>query len=254
MVKCIVPIGEAGSGKSTAAPLLRVEAEKRGLIVKELAFAKPLKSFAAVVFDFDAHALYGPSEARNAIDPRYTRDTLIDDHGGVQTSKSLAFHWGPARIRYNAWKDAFVDLVLPEFNDEQRADALAKLDAWFKSMSELPELSARIVLQTLGTDWGRAVKQDIWLDHFHRSVKDVDGVVDLVIATDGRFLNEAQSGGFPALIDRRALPSAATVIAIIALQQLTELLLCILHFRSKLWDPRRPLTDAVQIALQKLKC
>lgn len=186
--KLIVPIGPAGSGKSTAAALIRLIAQERGLIVQELAFAAPIKTFCHAVFDFDAHALYGPSEARNAIDPRYSGP-------GRENAWKLA----EERLRRNG--DEFIERVLPNFDVDEYADAVENLYLWFAGLRKLPELSARVALQTLGTEWGRAHYDRIWIDALRRVVD--NSPADLVVVTDGRFLNEAkESGGFPVLIVR----------------------------------------------------
>lgn len=59
-------VGLAGSGKSTLEDLIRC---RHDFAVETL--AAPLKMFCASVFGFDSLSLYGPSEYRNAIDPRW---------------------------------------------------------------------------------------------------------------------------------------------------------------------------------------
>lgn len=58
--------GLAGSGKDTAAAAL---VEKCGFV--KMAFADPMKRFAMEMWDFSEEQLWGPSERRNAVDPRY---------------------------------------------------------------------------------------------------------------------------------------------------------------------------------------
>lgn len=198
MAKFIVPIGAAGSGKSTAAGLLRMLAQERGLVVQELAFAAPLKAFCHDVFRFDPHALYGPSEARNANDPRYTRE------GNEEGARAA---WLLAHERLHRDADHFIERVLPNFGVDDYGKAVDALVRWFHGLRALPTLSARVALQTLGTDWGRALYDRIWIDVAKRAVD--NSPADLVVATDGRFLNEAKdSGGFPILIQRDGALSA----------------------------------------------
>lgn len=50
-------------------------------------------------------------------------------------------------------------------------------------------VSPRKALQTLGTDWGRALYEDIWIDYGLRRARGSD---KLVVIPDGRFANEAR--------------------------------------------------------------
>lgn len=70
-------VGLAGSGKSTVAKLLCAHFN-----CVEISLAEPLKRFCKEVFDFTDDQLYGPSECRNASDPRYLRDTCAICDGG----------------------------------------------------------------------------------------------------------------------------------------------------------------------------
>lgn len=190
MAKLIVPIGEMGVGKSTATQLLRMAALERGLDVRVMAFAEPLKTFCKKVFDFSDHALWGPSEERNKI---------------------VDVDWDKASARYNFHCDEFVDDVMDHPWQRGEIDAkqaaVAQLNEWFQTLSGKP-LSPRLALQTLGTEWGRdKVDKDIWINHLNRKAARLSRDT-IVIVEDGRFLNEAVgSGGFPVLIRRyRQLP------------------------------------------------
>jgi hypothetical protein len=61
-------LGEAGSGKDTAAEIL---VRDHGFV--KVALADPLKRICKEVFDFTDDQLWGPSESRNAEDKRYLR-------------------------------------------------------------------------------------------------------------------------------------------------------------------------------------
>lgn len=60
--------GAAGSGKDTVADMLVQDHQ-----FTKISFADPLKRICAQVFDFTDDQLWGPSESRNAPDPRYRR-------------------------------------------------------------------------------------------------------------------------------------------------------------------------------------
>lgn len=59
-------VGLAGSGKSTLAQLI---AERHGF--EEESLASPLKAICAALFGWTPDVLFGPSELRNEVDPRW---------------------------------------------------------------------------------------------------------------------------------------------------------------------------------------
>ena len=130
--------GLAGSGKSTVARFL---VERRAFV--EISLAAPMKRIVQDLFAFSDMQLYGPSSARNDVDPRY----------GV---------------------------------------------------------SPRHVLQTLGTDWGRACWPDVWVSRVIRQAAEYPAVV----VPDCRFKNElaairAAGGKLWRLTHGRGLDGAA---------------------------------------------
>jgi len=108
--------GLAGSGKDTAADFL---VHDFGFV--KISFADPMKRAVADWFGWDEERLWGPSEKRNAADPRFTRvDRVETEHGAVETTT---------------------------------------------------QLSARRALQFLGTEVGRELYRDVWVEYAIRQAK-----------------------------------------------------------------------------------
>ncbi len=192
----VLLVGKAGSGKDTVAEHI---VKRRNAVA--IAQADPLKRFAMDVFEFTEHQLWGPSQARNQRDPRF--DWL--DAGPVMSP--LALHQN-----FTQHAPRWLDENLPAwFSSAQREDAAIKLRVWFRGVVDtlLDEkgLTPRGVLQTLGTEFGRAVCPTMWADRAVETAKQllsyptqyhrVYGIRphdkqwnDLVVLTDGRFANE----------------------------------------------------------------
>lgn len=120
--------GKAGSGKDTVAAYLRNEYG-----YANMAFADPMKVFCQEIFDWSFDQLWGPSEEREKIDPK----------------------WG---------------------------------------------FSPRKALQLLGTEWGRALDEDMWVKiGLGRALEKIKDGYPGVVITDCRFGNELRlvraSGG-----------------------------------------------------------
>lgn len=185
-------LGNAGCGKNTVAEILLKATQG-----SSLAFSAPLKELAAVLFQFSKEQLFGPSEKRNEADPR--KNDVEYQKGILDRFAKHGYIW--------------MDTVLPPNVD--RLTAFSALIRWLKSVNEAPELSARLVLQTLGTEWGRTVYAPIWVEYgIHRAQKLLEAGVPLVVLEDCRFINEAratrEAGGDVWLIDR---PSRAELTA-----------------------------------------
>lgn len=111
--------GKAGSGKDTIADYLR---EEYGFA--KIAFAEPMKTFCADLFDWGGEELYGPSELREIVDPE----------------------WG---------------------------------------------FSPRKALQMLGTEWGRALNENMWVKiGLNKAKQKIQDGYPGVVITDCRFRNE----------------------------------------------------------------
>ncbi len=185
----IVPVGEAGSGKSTFALCLSDAFLRAGISVHQRAFAAPLKVFVHEVFDIDHHSLYGPSEAREA--------PLLAYRDGASPA------WELARASLLARGPCFVARAMDVVYGARYLGAYEALVSWFQDLRNEHEdkpLTTRRVLQTLGTEWGRELDRDLWTKWFEASAQKDEATV--VIATDGRFINEAEVAHVPILIQR----------------------------------------------------
>lgn len=162
----------AGAGKDTAADyVIRVYGGEK------VSLADPLKHFCRAVFSFNEAQLWGPSANRNKPDPRYAGPLRVG-----------TLHIATARFKEKA--SDWLDSVIPDADMAQRTYAQESLDAWFKSVIAQPEVTPRFALQTLGTEWGRQLDEDIWLRYAHRDAikRNVEG---FAVISDCRFLNEA---------------------------------------------------------------
>lgn len=135
--------GEADNGKDYVADWI----SKRFGLVK-IAFADPMKRFCRMLFGFPAENLWGPSEKRNE---------LLD----------AVPLWNAAFTQLHTMHQFTVAVVPESLGPDVRARAFDGLQTWFtKLRKENPEqLSARITLQTLGTQWGREVNPKMWIDY-----------------------------------------------------------------------------------------
>lgn len=173
MLPVILLVGGAGTGKDTIAEML----EKRGGV--SLALADPVKEIAKYLFDFTDEQLWGPSEMRNAPDSRY-----------FINSKA----WVEVYYRINSLEfTAFLRQTLMGLYPASSANNKLLLDSLYNLEIQTGEnnITPRKVLQVIGTDWGRAVRNDLWvscaqwrvLQHLYDGAK-------FVVVSDGRFLNE----------------------------------------------------------------
>jgi hypothetical protein len=172
----ILLVGEAGVGKDTAAELMKELLGEEQVFVT--ASAKALKEFARTIFHFTDEQLYGPSESRNTIDPRFgwpnqAYKTLFSE-GDLGTK---LMDWGRPRTKIS---EENLKLVVANVVETLNTFALQNKG-----------LSPRIVLQILGTEYGRQLYRNLWIE---QSVSAALGAIEtgkwLSIITDGRFLNE----------------------------------------------------------------
>lgn len=204
MLPEILLFGEAGSGKDSAAAFF---VKNHGAVA--LAMADPMKRLAMAAFGFSEETLWGPSSARNAVDERF-KVVEPNEHAGfpAMSYMSPAMH---KAAHYLATIDArhwCADLLGVADLDTQK-----RLNDWFHNTLvplsiQHGGLSARTVLQTLGTEWGRHVSDTLWIRYAQRAQRKLvaggytydrtKGLVetpgqkyDLAVVTDGRFRNEA---------------------------------------------------------------
>ncbi|MFH0901694.1 MAG: hypothetical protein V2A73_13785 [Pseudomonadota bacterium] len=175
-MKLIGITGPAGSGKSTAASILE---KKHGFAA--VALADPMKRALRDWYGWSEETLWGPSSFRNAEDTRLPIMTCTCNM--------------PARSVGNTiLGDAWCLLCRRPVHVGQKC------------------LSARLVLQLLGTDFGRVLHEDTWIDCGLRTAKQCEEGLDYsptrgcfhtdplgslrihegVVIPDVRFANEAR--------------------------------------------------------------
>lgn len=158
--------GQAGAGKDEVAGRLVQKHD-----YTQLSLADPMKRFGLNVFGFDVIQLWGPSSARNTFDPGFNECNIRSSGVTFEPGCNLASvkrqcdpGWGDAAVRLADHGPEFVAGVIED--PEAREEALRMLYFWFGSLGHhYAELSPRIMLQQLGTQWGREVCGDnIWID------------------------------------------------------------------------------------------
>jgi hypothetical protein len=151
MKKIVGISGQLGSGKDSAADRL---VTKFGLV--KVALADPIKRYGYNVFHFTEEQLWGPSNFRNALDDRFQlceSPTEGDDA------------WMAVFRRAEKYNRAFVKELFPNDAVKQGA-AFTALEKWLEGLTQdYPRISPRIMLQTLGTEWGRVLQPKVWIKH-----------------------------------------------------------------------------------------
>lgn len=134
--------GRANAGKDSVAGYL---CQKYGYT--QVALADPLKVLGAKLFGFSTDQLWGPSNLRNTLDPRFT--------------SHFAAGWSTANENLLQARD-LLEALLPDTDIDV---AHGSLLSWFGALKEeYTFLSPRIMLQSLGTEWGRQVlSEDVWV-------------------------------------------------------------------------------------------
>jgi len=184
-LKLIGLLGHAGAGKDLVADWL---VANHGF--SKMSLASGMKRFAQSVFDFSDSQLWGPSENRNAVDPRFNDSREWDR----ALERLLMTGW---------WWCRFL------FHSEQRSVAHDKLVDWFNMLvityyeKAGNQLSPRVVLQTMGTEWGRNIDPQVWV---RATVQQARASVSPVVVSDCRFGNEIagikDAGGYMVRVRR----------------------------------------------------
>lgn len=135
--------GEADNGKDYIADWCAREFD----LVK-ISLADPMKRFCRQLFGFPVENLWGPSEKRNE---------LLDATG----------LWTTAFTQLHTLHQFTAAVVPEEMGPDVRVRAFVGIQDWFTNLrKQYPEkLSARIALQTLGTEWGREISPTLWVDY-----------------------------------------------------------------------------------------
>jgi hypothetical protein len=225
--------GNAGSGKDTAATWLAQN--YNGIVIAQ---ADPLKRFAKDIFGFSEEQLWGPSILRNIPD-----ETLVNRMSSViQAFNDHAMDW--------------LEEVFPNLDSDV---LLEDLEEWFNEIKydifEKP-IAPRKILQTLGTDFGRAQEPDVWSRYaldvcaaildgkmgYSRTegISDSDKNANFTIVSDVRFRNEIMAirclTGLVLKIDRRIDHTATESAGVVGHVSETELDSIPSHFYSQLLD------------------
>jgi len=188
-MKLIAICGNAGCGKDTAADHL-----VDNYNFDKISFAGPIKKFGKRVFDFSDDQLYGPSESRNRIDHRYDHDST----------------WNEAEDRLALFGPGWCETVVPGYVPRD----YHTLVRWFDNLKAeyRGDLSPRIMLQQLGTEWGRKIDKDIWVKAALRKAH----TLPKCVITDVRFFNELdlvkKAGGKLVRIHREETDDSAALL------------------------------------------
>lgn len=188
--------GKAGAGKDAVAAILR---QNHGAVA--LAMADPMKRLARRLFPFTDESLWGDSSLRSIPEPRFApRD------GKPSAEWEIVLHMTDQAGSGSGSTDDWVREVFP---GNLRQAAWRRLAQWARDLADMPgTISPRVVLQTLGTEMGRKVDQNVWINHARHLQRKLLGGgfmydrtvglrgapgqrCDLAVVTDGRFRNEA---------------------------------------------------------------
>jgi hypothetical protein len=200
-------MGNAGAGKGELARIFLKE-----LGGYEIALADPIKEFCKDVFQFTDSQLWGPSEMRQKPDTRYSIKKPKCWFGLHNSERDLAILYREGAIdRCERYADKWLDLVLPPHID--RPKAYWKLHRIIQVIVKEEVIAPRLCLQKIGTDWGKALYSDIWIEHMILRIQTlaIQGFGGPAIVTDVRFVDECkaikEAGGVVVGITRPGQPT-----------------------------------------------
>lgn len=138
-------LGPAGSGKDLVADYL----QKKNFV--KIAFADPMKRFAKKAFNLSNEQLWGESYQRNG-------EFFVDEAWWME----VIGHFGPASQ----------ELINEVLEVGTRTEGYLKLHDWLSRlrMDYREKISPRVILQTLGTEWGRSVDPLMWIRYAYQCV------------------------------------------------------------------------------------
>lgn len=171
-------LGPAGSGKDLVADWFVA----KGFV--KVAFADPMKRFVAKTFGVSDERLWGPSEKRNEM-------FAVDETWWYEAIGKLA--------------SSTNEIVQNVLSTGTRVNGYLKLYEWFTKLHETykEKISARLILQTLGTEWGREVDPLMWARYAHHLAYEL---------SIGRFVRYEQHRGLYELPELRVTKALGVVI------------------------------------------
>lgn len=200
MTRIIGITGRAGSGKSTLAKAVVAHYAAAGFHAERMAFAGPLKRLCVDVLGLTDEQVSGgakdtPTTYRWEDLPHYIE---IEDERNLAAHRVVDPQWRKMRHTVDGNFDVYVDMI----RDEERR------------IGKFGPMTARQVMQQVGTDIFRRLDPDVWVKAAMREVDNLDISIDmlrdvddarlcgelLVVFDDLRFANEAAAvtarGGF----------------------------------------------------------
>jgi hypothetical protein len=190
----VLLVGNAGAGKDTIGQVLK---KKFGF--ETTAQADPIKFLAKEFFGFTERELWGSSEFRNKLVSRedliWRSEVEFTKNGNGLCAGSMREICPPHQVPPNTPSSALALAERLKPNGGVPVDPVLVCKRFYATLAEFATtnggLTARVVLQLLGTEVGRAMDQMIWTrTTLEKANKLLDQGKPGVVITDGRFLSE----------------------------------------------------------------